>query len=390
MCHRLSIRRLVIRVAASGMAIEDRPFPICEVKEDVSMTLLPDCPVPDFPRDCITLAHGEGGKLMRRLLRERILPLLAYDRNDDAADDQADEQADAARLPRLDGPVAVTTDSYVVSPIFFPGGDIGSLAVYGTTNDLAVAGAEPVAITLALILEEGLPLEILDRVLNRVAETAREVGVRVITGDTKVVPRGAADRLFLNTTGIGTIVAPEVPGPAKLQVGDELLVTGPIARHGIAVLAARERIEFENLPTSDCGSLLPAVRAMRRAELSLRAMRDATRGGVAAVLHEWAEASGLTMTVDEAALPVTAEVRGVCELLGLDPIHVANEGTMIAALPAGTGQQAADVLRQIPPFNNATVIGQVSRPQLAPVIVYRLGQPMPLDEPLGALLPRIC
>jgi hydrogenase expression/formation protein HypE len=342
------------------------------------------CPVSvTADTDRISLAHGEGGRLMRQLIRERIVPELS--------NEYLQQAGDAAILPASNGRLAMTTDSFVVSPLFFPGGDIGSLAVYGTVNDLAVSGAEPRWISLALILEEGLELKILGRVLQSIAAAAERVGVRVVTGDTKVVPRGAADRLFLNTTGIGEIVASSPPGPASLLPGDALIVSGPIGRHGIAVMAARESLDFEPPPTSDSAPLLDAVRALRRARVPIAAMRDATRGGVGAVLHEWAEASAQTLVVDEARLPITSDVRGACEILGLDPIHVANEGTMVVAISREHVHRALEAWRSVAETEHAAIIGHVERRGIVPVVVERAtGHRIPLDEPSGAPLPRIC
>jgi len=342
------------------------------------------CPVLDSAgADCITLAHGEGGRLMRKLIHEQIIPAVE--------NDFLHPTDDAAVLPSCRGQLAMSTDSFVVSPLFFPGGDIGSLAVYGTVNDLAVSGAHPLWISLALILEEGLELAVLKRVLASVAAAAERVGVRVVTGDTKVVPRGAADKLFINTTGIGEILGAAPPGPRSLEVGDELIVTGPIGQHGMAVMVAREGLAFEPPPTSDSAPLVEAVEALRNADLPVCSLRDATRGGLAAVLHEWAEASEKTVLVKEESLPVTDEVRGVCELLGLDPIHVANEGTMVVAVQEGFADATLHALAAVAGSMHAAVIGKVRARGLAPVVVERLaGSVVPLDEPVGAPLPRIC
>jgi len=298
---------------------------------------------------------------------------------------------DAARLPRLNSPIALTTDSFVVSPPFFPGGDIGSLAVFGTVNDLAVNGARPGWLTLSLILEEGLPRTVLRRVLQSVATAAGQANVQVVAGDTKVVPRGAADGIFINTAGIGELVEPIPLGPRHLQVGDELLVSGPIGRHGTAVLAAREDLAIDP-PNSDAAPLVRAAESLRHAlGGSLRAMRDATRGGVAAVFHEWAAACGHTLSIVERSLPASPEVRGACELLGLDPLHVANEGTMVVAVEGGTGQRAASALHTLSEGAQAAIIGRVVDRSVAPVIVQRaLGAAQPLDDLQGAPLPRIC
>jgi hydrogenase expression/formation protein HypE len=341
------------------------------------------CPVEVADTERIQLAHGEGGRLSRRLIRERIARRFT--------NRQLDQLADAARLPSPPGPLVFTTDSFVVTPLFFPGGDIGSLAVYGTANDLAVAGGRPRWLSLSLILEEGLPLSILDRILDSIAAAARRIDVEIVAGDTKVVPRGAADQIFINTSGLGELVEPAPAGPQALAVGDELLVSGPIGRHGIAVLSARNALGFEPPPESDCGPLLAVVDALRKAGVNCRALRDATRGGVAAVLHEWAAACRLTMQIDEAQLPVNDNTRGACELLGLDPLFVACEGTMVFAVPPGSAESALAAMRLLPESSGAAVIGHVTSLSPAPVVVRRLlGRLQPLDEPAGAPLPRIC
>jgi hydrogenase expression/formation protein HypE len=346
--------------------------------------LTPGCPImSDASSQRITLAHGEGGLLMRRLLDERIFPALHGVRLTGAGD--------AAILPEINGEIAFTTDSFVVSPLMFPGGDIGKLCVFGTVNDLAVAGARPLWISLALILEEGLPLDVLDSVLASIAAAARETQISIVTGDTKVVPRGAVDGLFINTAGVGQLLAPRFPGPSALECGDELIVTGPIGQHGVAVMAAREQLGLQPCPTSDCGSLLTAVDALRQAEVPVVALRDATRGGVAAVLHEWAAECAHALAVDEERFPVTDEVRGVCELLGLDPLHVANEGTMVVAVRQGSVDRAVEALRTASISQHAIGVGCVQARRLSPVLVRRgLARYLPLDEPLGAPLPRIC
>ncbi|MBN1852967.1 MAG: hydrogenase expression/formation protein HypE [Pirellulales bacterium] len=342
------------------------------------------CPVPDSGDSAtITLAHGEGGRLMRRLIREHILTSIG--------NEFLTVLGDAAILPPLAGPLALSTDSFVVTPLFFPGGDIGSLAVYGTVNDIAVAGAVPRWMSLAWIIEEGLPVGTLIRVLASIADAAARTGVRVVTGDTKVVPRGTADLLYLNTTGVGEFIHAPPPGPAALVPGDRILVSGPIGRHGMAVMTCREGLAFQPPPTSDSAPLMDAVAALREANLPIRAIRDATRGGVAAVLHEWAEMSHRTLSIDENRLPVTPAVFGACEVLGLDPLFVANEGTMVVATTQESASDVLEVLHSVPETDQATVIGEVTDRAIAPVVVRRsLGRPMPLDEPLGAPLPRIC
>jgi hydrogenase expression/formation protein HypE len=347
------------------------------------MTWAPTCGIAITAGDLITLAHGEGGRLSRKLLAECILPTLG-----DAALASLD---DATMLPSLAGAPVVTTDSFVVSPLFFPGGDIGSLAVYGAINDLAVAGARPRWLTLSLILEESLPLATLRTVLESIRATALKTGVVIVAGDTKVVPRGVADQMFITITALGELLLPAPAGPHALSPGDEIVISGPIGRHGVAILAAREQLGFEPPPVSDCGSLFEATEALRCAHIPVKAMRDATRGGLGAVLHEWAATSGCTLELDEAATPVTQEVRGACELLGLDPIFIACEGTMAVAVAAGNGEAAAHALRNCVNFEQAAVIGRVAARSTFPVTVQRLfGKRQPLDDPAGRLMPRIC
>jgi hydrogenase expression/formation protein HypE len=344
-----------------------------------------NCPIPiALDSERMMLAHGEGGRLMRRLIRDHIIPSLGRD--------VLSALDDAARLPAINGPIAITTDSFVISPLFFPGGDIGTLAVYGTVNDLAVTGAVPRYLTLSLILEEGFPIELLDRILKSVASAATNAAIQIVAGDTKVVPRGAADGLFINTTGVGQLIAPIPVGPMELKADDELLVTGPIGRHGIAVLCAREELALEPPPQSDCAPLVNVCELLRqKLGKQIRAMRDATRGGVAAVLHEWAEASGLTLTINERNVPVSSDVRGACELLGLDPLHVANEGTMVIAVESGASEAVIEVLKSLPEYQAAAKIGTVTKQSISPVTIFRtLGPEQPLDDPLGTPLPRIC
>ena len=330
----------------------------------------------------VTLAHGEGGRLMRRLIEETIAP--QFD------NPFLSPLGDGARLPQPKAPIVVTTDSFVVTPLFFPGGDIGKLAVFGTANDLAVSGAKPLYLTLAMIVEEGLPLAMLEKVLQSVAEAASQLQLPVVTGDTKVVPHGAVDKLFLNTTGFGELIDGAPGGPSTLEVGDRLIVSGPIGRHGISVLAARENLGFSPPPQSDCASLVDAAQALHQAKLPLKAMRDATRGGISAVLHEWSGRCGLTLTIDEELVPVTEDVRGACELLGLDPLYVANEGTMLVAVPEPSADDVLYALRRNTVTRSAALIGIVEDYNMGPVQLRRMGRNHPLDEPSGALLPRIC
>lgn len=352
------------------------------------------CPTPIFgDGESVTLAHGEGGRLSRRLIVERIWPALGIGRSQSTSTSMpALDLSDAASLPPLPRGGVFSTDSFVVTPLFFPGGSIGSLAVYGTVNDLAVAGGRPLWLSLSLMLEEGLALSTLDRVLADVARCAAEVGVVIVTGDTKVVPRGAVDQLFVTTAGVGERWWDSALEPSGIQPGDNLLVTGPIGRHGVAILAAREELGFIPAPESDCGSLVEPIARLWSSGLTPRTMRDATRGGVAAVLHEWAASSGLTMRIEQQRLPVSEVTLGVCELLGLEPLHVANEGTMVLAVSPEQTAQVLEVLAGCSQTRHVAVVGQVTESVSgAPVLVHRgFGREQPLDEPLGAPLPRIC
>lgn len=342
----------------------------------------PACPpLASHDGERITLAYGEGGRLTRRLIQDRIVARFG---NATLA-----ALGDAALIDLPAGRCAMTTDGYTVTPLFFPGGDIGRLAVYGTVNDLVVSGARPRFLSLAMVIEEGLPWEVLDRVLDSVRDALDATGVQLVTGDTKVVPREAVDQLFLTTTGIGEVIQP-LAGPAGLRAGDEILVSGPIGRHGAAVLCAREEFGFDPPPLSDCGPLTRPIEALWHADLPVRCLRDATRGGVAAVLHEWSAVAGLGITVVSALLPVSADVRAVCELLGLEPLHLACEGTFVAAVAGGQAQRTLDVMRA----NGcpaAAVIGEVTTARSTPArLRTTAGREIPLDEPAGSPLPRIC
>ena len=332
----------------------------------------------------ILLAHGSGGLLTHELIREVFLrrfanPMLA------ALDD-------AAALPALPpGRLALTTDSYVVQPLFFPGGDIGKLAVCGTVNDLAVTGATPLYLTCGFILEEGLPLETLERVVDSMAAMAREAGVQIVTGDTKVVERGAADGLFINTAGVGVIPPGMELGPAWLRPGDVLLVNGPVGDHGTAVMLAREGLNFRTDLQSDCAPLNDLIAALLEVTPgAVRCMRDATRGGLATVLCEWAE-SGVGIEIEETAVPVRDPVRAVSEFLGLDPLYIANEGTLTLAVAPEAAEVALAALRAHPLGREAAIIGRVTAEHAGRVVLRTpYGARRILHILTGAQLPRIC
>ncbi len=342
------------------------------------------CPLPEsIPEDYVLLVHGEGGRASRQFLERMIHSRFS---NDILA-----QRGDAAVLSAQSGRLAFTTDSFVVEPYFFPGGDIGKLAVCGTLNDLVVAGARPLWMSLSLILEEGFRLRDLATILDSVRFWSEQAKVQVVCGDTKVVPKGKADGIFINTSAIGVVEKNEVSGAAHLAAGDAILVSGPIGCHGMAIMAARHAGLVETKIESDCGLLGPAVLALQNKAIKVRAMRDATRGGVAAVLHEWAQASGLSIRVEEAKVPVRDDVRGMAELLGLDPLFVANEGTMLIAVPGSEEEAALGILKGVDISRESRTIGYVTSQQRAAVSVIRgLGRQIALDEPNGALLPRIC
>lgn len=342
------------------------------------------CPLPVTATDRVLLGHGSGGKLTTELIEGMIVPAFANPVLA-ALDDQA-------ILP-LDRPgrLAFTTDSYVVSPIFFPGGDIGELSVNGTINDLAVGGARPLALSLAFILEEGLPLDDLRRVIDSARRAAQRAGVSIVTGDTKVVERGSCDQIFINTSGIG-IVAPGLElGSAQVRPGDAILLSGPIGDHGIAIMAHRAGLELGGDLVSDCAPLHTLAGAILQACPEVHAMRDPTRGGVAATLVEIATRRQLGIDVDEAAIPVREAVRGACELLGLDPLLVANEGKLVVFVPEAAAPRALEAMRDHPQGRHAVRIGSVTdaHPTTVELVTPVRGRRL-LDLPFAEPLPRIC
>ncbi|HUV38678.1 MAG TPA: hydrogenase expression/formation protein HypE [Planctomycetota bacterium] len=329
----------------------------------------------------ILLSHGGGGKRARELVEREFVSVFA----DDVLGELGDSAivAGASRL-------AFTTDSFVVKPIFFPGGDIGRLAVCGTVNDLAVAGATPLYISLAMILEEGLLVEDLRRVVASVKTSADEARVRIVCGDTKVVEHGAADGMYLTTSGVGSIADDVDLSPGRIRAGDVVLVSGTLGDHAIAVMSAREGIEFRTEVRSDVQPLADLARAlMSRAEV--RCMRDPTRGGAAGVLNELAAAAGCAVELDEKSIPVTAGVRAACDVLGLDPLYAANEGKLIAIVSPDTADAALDTLRSHPRGRDAARIGTVHDDKPGRVTLRTtLGGRRIDDMPLGEQLPRIC
>lgn len=342
------------------------------------------CPLPLAATDRILLGHGSGGKLTAELIERMIVPAFANPALC-ALDDQAVLATGGAER------IAFTTDSYVVSPIFFPGGDIGELAVNGTINDLAVGGARPLALSLAFILEEGLPIADLRRVIESARQAAVRAGVSIVTGDTKVVGRGCGDQVFINTSGIGIVPAGVELGSARIQAGDAILISGTIGDHGIAIMAQRSGLDLGGDVMSDTAPLHDLAAAILHACPDVHAMRDPTRGGVAATLVEIAARRELGIEVDEAALPIADAVRGACELLGFDPLLVANEGKLVVFLPAASSARALEVMRAHPLGRHAARIGLVTTTH--PTIV-ELATPVGgrriLDLPFAEPLPRIC
>ena len=341
------------------------------------------CPAPVTATDRVQLGHGSGGRMSAELIASVFLD--AY------ANPALAQLGDGARIRAGGEDLVVSTDSFVVSPLEFPGGDIGTLAVHGTLNDLAMMGATPICLTAGFVLEEGLDLAVLRRVAASMARAAARAGVPIVTGDTKVVERGKADGLFINTTGVGRAAAGWQPGPEQAEAGDAVLVSGPIGRHGMAIMAAREGLDFETTITSDTAHLGPLVDALRDSGALVHAMRDPTRGGVASALNEIAAASGISFEVDESAVPVPDDVRAACEMLGLDPLYVANEGILVAIVSGRDADAALAALRAHPTGAAATCIGRAG-PGGGPPVVLRtaLGGRRIVDLLPGDQLPRIC
>ncbi len=328
------------------------------------------------------MAHGGGGRKMHQLIEDVIRPHFPS---------SIAALHDSAVLNLGPGRVAFTTDSYVVSPLFFPGGDIGRLAVFGTVNDLAMAGARPQYLSVGFIIEEGLPVEVLQRVVKSMGTAARVAEVELVTGDTKVVDYRHADQLFINTAGVGVVAEGLHISPAEVKPKDAIVVSGDLGRHGLSILSVREGLEFETPIESDCAPLASMVLRLCEAGIHIHCLRDLTRGGLASALNEIAIEANYEMTIDEARVPVSNEVRGACEILGLDPLYVPNEGRFVLYLPADEVDIALDILRSQPQGNQAAAIGQVGFEQAARVVLKSvLGPTRILDFLSGEQLPRIC
>ena len=344
---------------------------------------IPVCPLPFPAGDRVLLGHGSGGRLSASLVRDVFLhafhnPILAQ------LDDQAVIGVNGARL-------AFTTDSYVVKPLFFPGGDIGSLAVHGTVNDLAMGGARPHFLSAAFILEEGLPMETLCRVVESLRRAAADAGVQVVTGDTKVVEKGSGDGLFITTSGIGLVPDGVCLSASQARPGDRVILSGTIGDHGIAILAQREGLQFDSIVESDSAPLHTLVEAMLAAGSGIRCMRDPTRGGVSSALNEIAAQSGVGVEIDERAIPLRDDVKGACELLGLDPLYVANEGKLLAIVAPEDAENVRDAMRRHPLGAHAAVIGTITETHPTVVTMRTTVGPMRVVDMLtGDQLPRIC
>jgi hydrogenase expression/formation protein HypE len=334
-------------------------------------------------RDRILLAHGGGGSLTRELIEELFLakfenPVLK-------------PLDDSAVLVMAGKGYAFTTDSYVVSPYIFPGGDIGKLAVCGTVNDLAVMGAQPYWLSLSFILEEGLPIADLQRIVESIRATAAEVGVQIVTGDTKVVEHGKCGGLYINTAGIGHILTPNWLGAANVKPGDAVILSGSLGEHGVAVMSQRAGIAFQTSVVSDCAALWPLVKKILDTKVELHAMRDPTRGGLAAAVCDIARASNVAIRLDEKALPVSREVHGACELLGLDPLTIANEGKLLVFCRQADAAQVLAAMKGHALGKGAVVIGAVhEKPKGMALLQTTIGGERIVDMPTGEDLPRIC
>lgn len=341
------------------------------------------CPLPITQHPQIVLGHGSGGKLTAQLIETVFLP--AFDNPWlNKQDDQAVLQVNGARL-------AFTTDSFVVTPIFFPGGDIGRLAVNGTVNDLAMSGARPLYLSAAFILEEGLANDDLRRIVASMSEAAKEAGVQLVTGDTKVVNRGQADKIFITTTGIGVIERPINISADQARPGDRIILSGYIGDHGMAILSQRENLEFEGVIESDCAALHSLVLEMLEVSCDIHCLRDPTRGGVATVLNEIAKRSNAGVLIRESEVPVRDTVRGACEILGLDPLYVANEGKLVAFVGASHAKAVLDRMQQHPLGRDARIIGEVTADDPGMVLMKtEIGGTRVLDTLFGEQLPRIC
>jgi len=363
--------------------MNESPVKAPTLKEEEAALPGSACPLPITHHDQIVLGHGSGGKLTAQLIEQVFLPAFSNPVLD-KLDDQAVLQVNGSRL-------AFTTDAFVVTPIFFPGGDIGRLAVNGTVNDLAMSGARPLYLAAAFILEEGLATADLRRVVESMSAAAKDAGVQMVTGDTKVVNRGKGDKVFISTTGIGIVEQPVNISAANARAGDKIILSGYIGDHGMAILSQRENLEFEGVIESDCAALHRLVADMLDATHDVHCLRDPTRGGVATVLHEIANQSNVGMLIQETAIPVRDSVRGACEILGLDPLYVANEGKLVAIVAGSDAEALVGKMRTNPLGSDARIVGEVTDDHPGMVLMKtEIGGTRVLDTLFGEQLPRIC
>jgi hydrogenase expression/formation protein HypE len=345
--------------------------------------MLEHCPIPVPANSVVLLGHGGGGQLSGELLQQVFLPAFS--------NPVLEVLGDAAVLPMGDRRLAMSTDSYVVKPLFFPGGDIGRLAVCGTVNDLAMMGARPEYLSVSFLLEEGLSMATLQRVVQSLAATALEAGVLLVTGDTKVVERGHGDGIYLNTTGIGWIPAGVEPSPQRARPGDVVLVSGSLGDHGMAIMSVRDGLQFDTPIESDCAPLAQLVQCLLAVDADIRVLRDPTRGGLTSALHEIARASRIGIQLEESSLPIRPEVASACEILGIDPLCVANEGKLVCVARAESAPALLEAMRSHPLGQRAALIGQGVAEHPGTVVARTpLGTRRVLDPLLGDPLPRIC
>jgi hydrogenase expression/formation protein HypE len=354
-----------------------------EEKVPTDSLLTASCPLPITNYKQIVLAHGSGGKLSHQLIEKMVLPQF---RNE-----LLEPLHDGAIFSLNGERVAFSTDSFVVSPIFFPGGDIGKLAVHGTVNDLAMCGARPLYLSASFILEEGLPMEDFWRVVQSMHSAADEAGIKLVTGDTKVVDRGKADKIFINTSGIGIVPNEVNIHPARATAGDSIIISGPIAVHGIAIMSVREGLEFETEVASDTAPLHELVATMVAEKIDIHVLRDPTRGGVTSALTEIAQTAKVGVLLNESSIPISEEVKGACEILGLDPLYVANEGKLLAIVATEDAHRVLQVLRSHSLGRDAAVIGEVVNEHPGLIMMKtRVGGTRVVDMLSGEQLPRIC
>jgi len=341
------------------------------------------CPIPtsDYPK--VLLAHGGGGKLMHQLIEKMFVPAFG--------DTNPLHRHDSAVIDAPSSQIAFTTDSYVVRPLFFPGGDIGMLAVNGTVNDLSMSGARPVVLSVSFILEEGFPMDILWRVVQSIKQAAQKANVQIVTGDTKVVDKGKGDGVFINTSGVGVIEHNQTIAPLSVKEGDVIILNGDIARHGMAIMAVREGLEFESNIETDSAPVADLVGLLLSKRIEIHCLRDLTRGGLASTLNEISMTAQLGIEIEESNIPVREDVAAACEILGLDPLYVANEGRFVAFIPEKDHQQALEIMKGHPLGEGSSVIGKVSDAMKVLVTMKsKIGASRVVDMLSGEQLPRIC